>query len=299
MKLKDFKVITTLIFDSLMTEVMKAPQLKIKDEEVKQDILQNGLYHFTSSESADKILESGHIKPTKGVLNNHTVVNKVFMFAGIPEFDLYRKNLPKSANPLVAGNLELSAVKINIDEEQLDKYRRRPQDGAISYSGKCSIEDKDVKKVALVIDLDQNKKYIIREKTEEEILKGYNPSEELLKKQQEDKTGKFKEDINQHIIEREYTYKSLKEALAKLKNKISNLFNKNKALNESNENKNKDNILNFKTEGHNDKNSINNLLGEHVKDIYELPIDKTLTDNIIQIDADIVKDNSDDMIQSN
>lgn len=83
MKLKDFTVITNIFIDPFLIEITKSIHKDIKDDTIKGKILNEGLYHITTKENTDKIMNSGYIKPTRGILNNHGLANRVYMFAGI------------------------------------------------------------------------------------------------------------------------------------------------------------------------------------------------------------------------
>lgn len=283
MKLKDFTVITKLLIDPFITEAMKVPQLKIKDEEIKQEILQEGLYHFTSSENVDKIIESGHIRPTKGIVNNHTIGKRVFMFSSVPDFKLYIKNMDLKDNPIQNGNFELSAVNMKIQEEDLKNYKTRPQDGAITYKGKCDLEDKDVSKESFVIDLDENKEFTIRKKTDEEIEKGYIPSEELLQKQKAYKTNVVKQTIDTTLIESDYTNRNLNNIFKNIISRVKGAFQKTKQIEgevlKDNENINKEEINS--TINSTVKNDLDENLKEGVVDLEENNSYSKYVDDII------------------
>ncbi|MCX8074946.1 MAG: hypothetical protein N2749_05105 [Clostridia bacterium] len=233
MKLKSFTLITKILIDPFIVEFTKSIHKNIENESIKKTILNEGLYHFTSEESADKILSSGYIKPTKGILNNHGFGNKVYMFPGIPDFELSKKNLPDKTNPLINGNTEFFAIKLNINEDELGKYKQRLQDNAITYRGKCELPNDRVKKVSIVVDLDKDDKYILREKTEEEIINGYVPSDKLKEKLKEDKSNIFKETVNNYNNEISHAYKALGNIFKGFASSIKGRFNRNKTLPEA------------------------------------------------------------------
>ena len=81
-------------------EYVKSQQLELS-EEVKTKIQEEGLYHVTSKDAAMKIMESGYLLPTKGVMDNHFSKSRygddfadfVYMFAGKPTVEMYKNNL--------------------------------------------------------------------------------------------------------------------------------------------------------------------------------------------------------------
>ena len=89
-----------------------------KVAEIKKNILENGLYHITREESADKILQSGYIRPSGSFLSLGR--KKVFFFAGIPEPDLIRENILE-----LYRQYEWTAIKVMPNEKDLDRYKTR------------------------------------------------------------------------------------------------------------------------------------------------------------------------------
>lgn len=148
-----------------------------KIAEIKNNILKNGLYHITKEESADKILESGYIRPSGNFLSLGR--KKVFFFAGIPEPNLIRENILE-----LYRQYEWTAIKVTPNEGDMNKYKTRVMgDNSIICIGKQELEENKVKKVKLVLDIDKEGKLYIREKTKEEIEKGeYKPSKEVMEK---------------------------------------------------------------------------------------------------------------------
>ena len=157
-----------------------------KSQEIKKEALNQGLYHITSEENCDKILKSGHIKPSNII--SSLGKKKTFFFAGAPNFDVLSQNVDIS-------QYEFSAIKIKPTEEQIEQYKvRKYRDNAVIYEGQCNLDDKQVEKVNLVLDIDKNGRVISREKGKDE---DYHPSKELLEKIDLSKTGKFKNSIIQ------------------------------------------------------------------------------------------------------
>lgn len=145
------------------------------DEQTSKYISNNGLYHFTKNiDTANQIIQSGRINPTKGILASYGLP-AAFMFAGIPNLDNYIKNIGFDVwnNVLLHPEQVLIAVKINPKEEDLKNYKMRLQDGAIAAEGGCEISGDKVEIKQMVIDYipDENGKKVLklRERTKEEI----------------------------------------------------------------------------------------------------------------------------------
>ena len=62
-----------------ITEFTKTQHYSL-EENTKEKILTDGLYHFTSKDVAKKIVNDGYFRPTKGLLQNHFGKDKVYMF---------------------------------------------------------------------------------------------------------------------------------------------------------------------------------------------------------------------------
>ncbi len=157
-----------------------------KSKEIHEEALNQGLYHITSEENCDKILKSGHIKPSNIISSLGR--RKTFFFAGTPNFDALSQNVSIT-------QYEFNAIKVKPTEEQLKQYKvRKYRDNAVIYDGQCNLDDKQVEKVKLVLDIDKNGKVFSREKGKDE---DYHPSKELLEKINLSKTGRFKNSIIQ------------------------------------------------------------------------------------------------------
>ena len=140
-----------------------------KSKEIHEEALNQGLYHITSEENCDKILKSGHIKPSNIISSLGR--RKTFFFAGTPNFDSLSQNVSIT-------QYEFNAIKVKLTEEQLKHYKvRKYIDNAVIYDGQCNLDDKQVEKVKLVLDIDKNGKVFSREKGKDE---DYHPSKELL-----------------------------------------------------------------------------------------------------------------------
>lgn len=138
-------------------------------------IVNEGLYHFTSLENAKKILDSGYIKPSSPFVSYGTK-EKCYFFAGMPDYETYAQNVNKN----ISDNYELTALKININYEELATFKQRTLgDQALVFEGNYELPKDRVEIVEVVLDVDKNKKIYLREKTEEEKTNGFIPSSEL------------------------------------------------------------------------------------------------------------------------
>ena len=199
-----------------VTEFTKTQHYNL-EENTKEKILSDGLYHFTSKEVANKIVQDKFFRPTKGILNNHLGKDKVYMFAGMPDMASFFKNLPAKLSPFVTGNLEFSAVKLNPNEQELANFKERLQDSAVVYEGRYDIGENRARAVELVVDLDKYGKCIFREKTKEELVNGYVPSEDLLQYIEDHKIGKARSGI-------QLLYEEVKSGLTSLPNMLPRVY---------------------------------------------------------------------------
>lgn len=256
---------------AIPVEITKVIHKKIKDKATKDSIEQNHLFHFTSVEAADKILESGYIKPS-GIVNSHYTNPKVYMYLGMPDIDTFRKNAQPQINPFLNNLYEFNAVEIIPTKEDVEKLKiRKYNDNVIVKNGKYIIS----KGTESIVEDDEN---VINKsratKTRIVIAKGkegnlefqkfdenvhqvdengkYIPNQEVknLLKNYVDKNSKGKEYTNQVIIE-------TNNLLSKFKNYLSSKFNKNKTkmLNEP--------VKNYQ------QNNINVTLGDELKDLLQ------------------------------
>lgn len=144
------------------------------NEQTAKYISENGLYHFTKDmETANKILESGKINPSKGILNAYGKAG-TYMFAGIPDYDVYLKNFSREYyNLLLHPERIMYAVKINARESDLSGYKMRVQDGAIIAEGGCILKPEQTEIKEIVIDYlpdkTGKKRLCLRERTKEEM----------------------------------------------------------------------------------------------------------------------------------
>lgn len=168
------KNLILMLPESILAALIKIIRTNL-DKETAEYIDKNGLYHFTRDlETANKIIESGKINPTKSVFVSYGIPG-TFMFAGIPDLDNYFKNLSSGAwnNLLLHPDQILYAVKVNAKERDLNDYKMRLQDGAIIAEGGCILKPDQAEVKELVIDYipnkDGKKVLALRERTKEEI----------------------------------------------------------------------------------------------------------------------------------
>ncbi len=207
--------------DSIIIENLKSKHFELTDEE-KQDIVSNNerrFIHFTSEKAANQIMKSGFLVPTKGVLKNHFSKgyddngkrkNKdmVYMFDSQNlSVEDYIRNLPMKRSPY-AGCYEYFAVSMKPNEYDINDFKRRVQDDAITYEGRLDITGTDTKIVKYVLDLDEKGSYILNEVPLDFI---YSPSKELLDKLNKEKIGYLKWSIDLYKKELVKSKKSLKK----------------------------------------------------------------------------------------
>lgn len=206
MKLGDLILFYPSAFISILTKTIRTNI----DENTKQYIEENHLYHCSSKENIDTILDTGYLKPATGLLKNVTSYGKscCFMFAGLPELDSFIKNM--SVNPYLEPTKIQHAVEFDIKKEELNNYKIRPfSDEAIIYEGYCVFPQNRVKPVELVTDLkkDNNGNIIglcVRKRTEQEINKSpdkYIPSKEYMKYISERKKELGYIDIDNKVVD--------------------------------------------------------------------------------------------------
>lgn len=164
-------LIETFILADLLLLLTKAVYTKVIDKsETHKKIINEGLYHLTTIEAANKIMESGYINPSNGLTSLGN--KKCFFFPGIPNYINICINTANYAN-----KYEMTAIKLKVNEEELDSFKQRSfSDNAIIYEGKCILPKDRCEIVSLVLDLD-GKNIIVREKKKDEE---YIPSNELI-----------------------------------------------------------------------------------------------------------------------
>lgn len=99
----------------------------LSDKKMVDKILSDGLYHFTTLEGAQKIIESGYIKASDCFSSYGS--KKAFFFAGQPSFE-------KVAMNLSGFHIKHVAIKLDIQEGELNQFvYRNFSEQAIASSG--------------------------------------------------------------------------------------------------------------------------------------------------------------------
>ncbi|MBE6150495.1 MAG: hypothetical protein E7162_01580 [Firmicutes bacterium] len=100
-----------------------------------------GLYHITTDETADKIIESQEVHASSRFAS-YGIHKRCFFFGGVPDFENVCLN--------VTPGVTLTAVRVMFPYEKLAEFDRRGMnDGAITYKGDLSLEGAKVEKVRL------------------------------------------------------------------------------------------------------------------------------------------------------
>ena len=100
------------------------------DIELSSKAMNEGLLHFTSLENAQKIIDSGEIRPTKGDIISYDH-NKAYMFAGIPSYSQMAINVKGVPNTV------MTAVRVKPTDAELSGLKFRFMDDlAVSHKGK-------------------------------------------------------------------------------------------------------------------------------------------------------------------
>ena len=167
-----------------ITAASKMIRTKIP-KDLAEKMEKNGLYHITTESSAEKIIESQHIKPTGRLFSYGK--KACFMFDGIPSVADYIKNLGGVSKLLNENNHVIHAVRLTPPKEEIQNHylMRSFNDKAILFEGECIFEQDRAKQVQLVLDAKLNEKgeneLYFRERTEEEIKENPEgiPTEEL------------------------------------------------------------------------------------------------------------------------
>ncbi len=197
--------------DTLTIEAMKAKKRDLTDSE-KQEFIEDEdrrFLHFTSKESAEQIMKSGFLLPTKGVVKNHFTrqiensgksrnMESVYMFDNKTlNVDDYIRNLPKSRSPY-NGCFEYYAVSTKPNKHEIENFQKRAYDGAILYDGRMDIDGTDTKLTKFVLDLDKEGKYKFNEVP---LEFEYTPNEDLMNKLKQDRQGVLKYTIKTYMSE--------------------------------------------------------------------------------------------------
>lgn len=143
-------------------ELMVSLPYKFIETELTNDVnlsnkaLNEGLLHFTSLDSAQKIIDSGEIRASKGKLPLWYDTNKAYMFAGIPEYSQLAINMGDSPSTVMV------AVKVKPTDAQLGDLKFRYMDDfAVSHKGNFKFDSNqaDLVYFGITRDADGNLKY--------------------------------------------------------------------------------------------------------------------------------------------
>lgn len=229
MKLSNF---ITFLPNSFLTVILRTIRTNLSND-ISNYIVNNGLYHVVpNKEIGNKILESGHIRPSSTIASYG--MPSAFMFAGIPELDHYIQNAMFNGNILLNPSIIVDAVKFEPYANELGNFKLRLQDNSVLHEGTCIIPPDRCKITQLVLDLikDQNNNEILgfRERTLEEIENNaeYIPSDACKKaiEMELQKHGYLKNDILNVGNSINTVLHSISEIdLDGNKNAIKNIFN--------------------------------------------------------------------------
>lgn len=184
--------------DAIKIEYLKSKHRELTDTEKREFLADDSrrFIHFTSETSAKKIMQSGFLIPTKGVVNNHFTRSMdskgitresemVYMFDSATfSVDDYIRNLPIKRSPF-NGCYEYYAISTKPNKYDIHDFRKRAQDGAITYEGRLDIDGTDTRLVKYALALDEQGEYTF---TEMAMDAEYTPTPELLAKLERDKT---------------------------------------------------------------------------------------------------------------
>ena len=145
-------------FDSLGRFIYKNVS---SNNELSQKILENGLYHLTSLESAQKIIDSGYVKT--GHRTSYGA-KKTFFFAGEPTLNDVVQNINNFETQKVA-------VKFNVNEDTISNLvYRKFTDKAIANYGDFHFNANDAKIVYLGLQ-EENGRLVYKEINESDFKK--------------------------------------------------------------------------------------------------------------------------------
>lgn len=124
----------------------------------------DGIYHFTSSENADKIMDSASVKASDVIMSYGK--KKSFFFAGKPDIESLAMNS-------IELQKKLTAIKINLSYEELASFNyRKGNDEALSFEGDFEF---DKEKAQIVrFGLKNNNGFLFYEQISEEEYKDYD-----------------------------------------------------------------------------------------------------------------------------
>ena len=199
-------------------------------EGVNKSILDNGLYHFTKEESADKIIKSGYIKKANAMTSYGTP--KSFFFNGVPSVGAYLTNLDSLP-------IRTTAVKVNVDEQLVNNNKlkiRNLDDKAITYEGNLDITNYNPEKKYFCLVKEGNE--LVYKEVDKNTYDNYPNTSEGMKLQKfTKKIGNLKAIYNDYLYNIAANNKVLsKEDITTLKNYVpkanvnTNVFENNNPI---------------------------------------------------------------------
>lgn len=169
--------------------------------ELKRDILENGLYYFAKDEvNAKELLDKQYLDPEKRIIKPC-----VRFFGGMPNIEQYMQSseVENNGNPFLNPKMIIYAIKVKpTKKEELANYKVRcvRDNNAILYEGYCVLPSNEISEVCLVPDLvrDEEGKPIsniqtgrfdikFREASPKEIEQGCNTNKDYLKFMEEER----------------------------------------------------------------------------------------------------------------
>lgn len=169
------KFIFGLIFELTSgTLIDKRHFTNIINSKIMLDKIENeGIIHFTSLETAKKIMETGCVNPSK-FLTSDLTAKKSFFFAGIPKFEDLLINIP--------AHYVMTAVKIKPTKDQIKNLKYRPlNDGAVAYNGKFRFDNENAYIAYYGLKYNNETKTLYYEEISELEAKNYKVSDDVAK----------------------------------------------------------------------------------------------------------------------
>lgn len=174
-----------LISGTLMNKRIYTGVLNSKS--MNETIEKEGILHFSSPATCEKIIKSGEIKASN-ILTSDMTTKKSFFFGGVPTPEDLLINIP-------LYNV-MTAVRIKPTEEDLKKLKYRPlNDRAVVYDGNYHFKPEQAKIVYLGLMYDKEKRALAFKELQEEEVEKYEPSEELKKVYDCDKKPSLNDNI--------------------------------------------------------------------------------------------------------
>ena len=213
----------------ITTALLKINRFEL-DDRIKDEIISQGLYHFTPSEEvADQIIKAEYLKPSN--LRLSYGIPCAFMFCGVPDVDNYSKNVSMykpSLNPYANPTMVAHAIKFTPQRDELKNYKVRALvDNAIIYEGYCLLPHNQVQKVRMVPDLqrDSDGKPILNEEGNYSVIFREANDNEILP---DGRSYRAKPDYLDYMreIAQKIGYNQDNTLLGKLKNKVINILNR-------------------------------------------------------------------------